>query len=35
MMIREVDQLAVDAFLAPNAMALEFDINTIAPKKID
>jgi hypothetical protein len=31
-MLREIDQLAIEAFFAPNEMALDLDIDAIAPK---
>ena len=35
MLFRKLDELAIDAFFAPNEMALEFDINTIATKDVE
>ena len=35
MMLRQVDQLAIDAFFAPNEMSLQFDINAIASKSFE
>jgi len=35
MLFRQLNQLAIDAFFAPNEMALQFDINTIASKDIE
>ena len=32
---RKIDQLTIDAFLAPNEMALQLDVNALAPKNVD
>ena len=35
MLFREVDQLAVDSFLAPDEMALQFDVNALAVESLE
>src|SRR4029450_4985409 len=35
MVLRQVDQLAVDPFFAPHEMALEVDVNAAAPKSVE
>ena len=35
MMLRQLDQLAVDAFFAPNEMPLQLDINAVASKSFE
>ena len=35
MVLRQVDQSAIDALFAPHEMALQFDINAIATKSVE
>ena len=35
MMLRQIDQLAIDTFFAPNEMSLQLDINAIASKSFE
>ena len=35
MMLRQIDQLPVDTFFAPNEMTLQLDINTVATKSVE
>ena len=35
MVLRQVDQLAVDPVFAPHEMALELDVNAVATKSVE